>query len=104
MRAREPDYDGYAEHNGVKVFYEVFNDAGSPTVILHHGWPLAPSALWKMQVGFLARHYRVITWDWPTNGRSDRPTDPSRLLLPEVAGHIPSILEATSTENAVSVG
>jgi pimeloyl-ACP methyl ester carboxylesterase/predicted glycosyltransferase len=104
VRALEPDYDGYAERNGVKVFYEVFNDAGSPTVMLHHGWPLAPGALWKMQVGFLARHYRVIAWDWPTNGRSDRPSDPNSLLLPEVAAHIPSIMEATSTQKAIWVG
>jgi hypothetical protein len=33
MRARKTDADGYAERNGVKVYYEVFS-AGTQNIIL----------------------------------------------------------------------
>jgi len=72
MRARTPDHDGHIEREGVKVFYEVFGD-GELTVLLMPSWSVVHSRSWKMQVPFLARHYRVITFDGRGNGRSDRP-------------------------------
>ena len=72
MRARLPDADGFVERDGVKVFYEVFGD-GEPTILLMPTWSIIHSRGWKMQVPFLARHYRVITFDGRGNGRSDRP-------------------------------
>ena len=71
MRAKEPDLDGYVERDGVKVFYEVFG-SGEPTILLFPAWSIVHSRIWKMQVPYLARHYRV-TFDGRGNGRSDRP-------------------------------
>jgi pimeloyl-ACP methyl ester carboxylesterase len=104
MRARYPDHEGYVERDGVKVFYEVFGDGNSLTLVLTHGWLICHSELWKMQVGYLSRHYRVIKWDWPGNGRSDplSPAEPTDLF--KLAGWIPLIMEATGTERAVLVG
>ena len=72
MRACQPARDGYVERDEVKVFYEVFG-AGEPTVLLLPTWSIVHSRLWKMQIPFLARHHRVVTFDGRGNGRSDRP-------------------------------
>jgi pimeloyl-ACP methyl ester carboxylesterase len=72
MRACQPTRDGYAEREGVKVFYEVFGD-GDPTVLLLPTWSIVHSRHWKAQVAYLARHVRVVTFDGRGNGRSDRP-------------------------------
>ena len=77
MRAREPDFDGYVERDGVKVAYEVFGDGNRPTVLLMPTWSIVHSRVWKAQVAYLARHYRVVTFDGRGNGRSDRPPKPT---------------------------
>ena len=41
-------------------------------------WSIIHSRHWKMQIPYLARHCRVVTFDGRGNGRSDRP--PSRRL------------------------
>ena len=38
-----------------------------------------------MQVPYLSRHYRVITYDGPGNGLSDHSTDPDRYRAEEYA-------------------
>ena len=74
MRARYPDDEGFVENNGVKIGYEVFG-SGTPTLLLLPTWTIIHSRFWKLQVPYLARHFRVITFDGPGNGRSDRPLD-----------------------------
>src|SRR5690242_15677435 len=76
MRARYPDTDGYIERDGVRIFYEVFGE-GEPTVLLLPTWSIIHSRFWKAQVPYLARHFRVITFDGRGNGRSDRPLTPA---------------------------
>ena len=75
MRAREPDLEGFVESDGVKLGYEVFGQ-GTPTVLLLPTWVIVHSRVWKMQVPYLADHFRVVTFDGPGNGWSDRSTDP----------------------------
>ena len=53
--------------------YEVFGDGRRPTVLLMPTWSIVHSRFWKAQVGYLARHYRVVTFDGRGSGRSDRP-------------------------------
>src|SRR5207302_6911515 len=60
--------------------------------------------LWKQQVAYLARRYRVITIDLPGNGLADRPDDASAYYIWAYAGHVLSVLAATQTEGAVLVG
>ncbi len=103
MRAREPDREGYAEHDGVKLFYEVFGE-GDVTVLLMCGWQLVHSRLWKAQVPYLARHFRVVTYDLPGNGRSDRPTGAAAYALDRHVAWAEAVLDASGTERAVAVG
>ena len=37
-------------------------------------WSIIHSRHWKMQIPYLARHFRVLTFDGRGNGESDRPT------------------------------
>ena len=74
-RARYPDEEGYVERDGVRVFYEVYG-SGEPTILLLPTWALIHSRHWKMQIPYLARHCRVVTFDGRGNGRSDRPQGP----------------------------
>jgi pimeloyl-ACP methyl ester carboxylesterase len=74
VRALYPDIEGYVARDGVKTFYEVFGE-GEPTGLLLPTWSIIHSRHWKMQVPYLARHCRVVTFDGRGNGRSDRPTE-----------------------------
>ncbi len=75
MRARYSDTNGYIDRDGVKIYYEVYGD-GSPTILLMPTWSLFHSRHWKMQIPYLARHFRVVTFDGRGNGKSDRPLNP----------------------------
>jgi pimeloyl-ACP methyl ester carboxylesterase/predicted glycosyltransferase len=103
MRACQPIRDGYVERDGIKIFYEVFG-TGEPTVLLLPTWSLLHSRHWKMQVPYLARHCRVVTFDGRGNGRSDRPTTPEAYAETEFMADAIAVMDATQTERAVIAG
>jgi pimeloyl-ACP methyl ester carboxylesterase/predicted glycosyltransferase len=103
MRACQPIHDGYVERDGIKIFYEVFGD-GNPTVLLLPTWSIIHSRQWKMQIPYLSRHCRVVTFDGRGNGRSDRPTEPEAYAETEFAADALAVMDATQTETAVIVG
>ena len=72
----KPDSEGFVEHDGVKIHYEVYGD-GEPTILLMPTWTIIHKRFWKAQIPYLARHHRVVIYDGPGNGRSDRPLDPA---------------------------
>jgi pimeloyl-ACP methyl ester carboxylesterase/predicted glycosyltransferase len=102
VRARYPDLDGYIERDGVKVFYEVFG-SGEPTLLLMPTWSIIHSRHWKMQVPYLSRHYRVVTFDGRGNGRTDRPPGPSPYAEKEFAADALAVMDATQTDRAIIV-
>jgi pimeloyl-ACP methyl ester carboxylesterase/UDP:flavonoid glycosyltransferase YjiC (YdhE family) len=114
MRVRLPDESGYVVNDGVRVYYEVFGEAREPndgrsgsgpvTVLLMPTWSIAESRHWKMQVPFLARHYRVITFDGRGNGRSDRPSTAAAYSDDAFVGDALAVLAATGTDTAVLAG
>jgi pimeloyl-ACP methyl ester carboxylesterase/predicted glycosyltransferase len=99
-RARYPDASGYVERDGVNLYYEVYG-AGEPTVLLLPTWSIIHSRHWKMQIPYLARHCRVVTFDGRGNGRSDRPE--SGYEEREFAADALAVMDATATERAVLV-
>ena len=99
-RARYPDQEGYVERDGVRLFYEVYGDS-EPTVLLLPTWSIVHSRLWKMQIPYLARHCRVVTFDGRGNGRSDRPEDGYDER--EFAADALAVMDATGTERAMLV-
>ena len=102
-RARYPDEEGYVEREGVRVFWERYGD-GDPTILLLPTWSIVHSRQWKMQIPYLARHGRVITFDGRGNGRSDRPDEPAAYDEDEFAADAIAVLDATATVRAVIVG
>ena len=102
MRARYPDTEGYIERDGVRIFYEVFGE-GEPTILLLPTWSIIHSRFWKAQVPYLARHFRVITFDGRGNGRSDRPLVPTAYATEEYVADALAVLDATATQRAVLV-
>ncbi|HEY2812266.1 MAG TPA: alpha/beta hydrolase, partial [Acidimicrobiales bacterium] len=102
MRARQPDRDGHVEHDGVKIGYEVFGH-GTPTLLLLPTWTIVHSRFWKMQVPYLADHYRVVTFDRPGNGRADRPTDREAYESDAAVAQALAVMDATETDRAVLV-
>ncbi|MEV0719648.1 alpha/beta fold hydrolase [Asanoa sp. NPDC050611] len=106
MRARQPDIQGYVKHDGVRIGYEVFDpgDPDAPTVALLPAWSIIESRHWKAQVPYLARECRVVTFDPPGNGRSDRPTDPAAYSDDAHLGYLLAVLDAVGADTAVLVG
>ena len=103
MRARYPDREGFAERDGIKIAYEVFGD-GHQTILLLPPWSISHSRAWKAQVPYLARHFRVVTYDAPGNGKSDRPQDPKQYTDWKRVSDAMAVMRATGTERAVIVG
>src|SRR5919202_6645310 len=101
-RARYPDQQGYVERDGVRTFYEVYGD-GEPTILLLPTWSIVHSRFWKAQIPYLARHFRVVTFDPRGNGKSDRPSDPDAYREEEYAADALAVMDATGTERAVLV-
>ena len=64
----------------MRVFYEVYGDAPT-TFLLFPTSPISHSRLWKAQIPYLSRHFRVVTFDPRGNGRSDRPSDAAAYSL-----------------------
>jgi pimeloyl-ACP methyl ester carboxylesterase len=103
MRACQPAVEGIVVRDGVKVHYEVFG-AGEQTVLLLPTWSIIHSRHWKMQIPYLARHCRVLTFDGRGNGQSDRPTAPEAYAESEFAADAIAVMDATQTRRAIVVG
>ena len=103
MRAKYPDESGFVERDGVKVAYDIYG-SGEPTIFLLPAWSLVHSRRWKMQIPYLARHYRVLTFDGRGNGRSDRPPTAVAYTDTEFVADAVAVMDATATERAVVVG
>lgn len=103
MRARAADSEGFVDSGGTKLHYEVTGDSG-PTILLLPTWTIIHKRFWKAQVPYLARHFRVVTYDGPGNGLSDRPLDPGCYGHHAQVRHALAVLDATGTPKAVVVG
>jgi pimeloyl-ACP methyl ester carboxylesterase/predicted glycosyltransferase len=99
-RARYPDLEGFVERDGQRLFYEVYGE-GEQTIFLLPTWSVVHSRQWKMQVAYLARHFRVLSMDGLGNGRSDRCREPQRYAPAQVARDCLAVMDATATQRAV---
>jgi pimeloyl-ACP methyl ester carboxylesterase len=101
-RARYPDDTGFIERDGVRVFWESYG-TGEQTLLLLPTWMFAHSRVWKAQIPYLARHFRVVTFDPRGNGRSDRPAEASAYDETQYAQDALDVMDACGVERAVCV-
>ncbi len=103
MRVLAPDTDGDVVSDGVRIHYEV-TGTGRPTILLLPTWTIVHRRLWKAQVPFLSRHFRVVTYDGPGNGLSDRPLETAAYDHDAQVRYALAVLDATGVDRAVVVG
>lgn len=101
-RSIRPAATGTVERAGVVLGWEEFG-CGTRTVVLMPPWNLQSSRVWKLMVGSLVRHFRVVTFDPPGNGRSTPSHEPDRYLPEAQAYDALAIMDVTGTEQAVVV-
>ncbi|GAA3455278.1 alpha/beta hydrolase [Dactylosporangium matsuzakiense] len=94
--------EGFVEHLGITIHFEVYGERG-PTILLMPTWTIVHKRVWKAQVRYLSRHFRVVVYDGPGNGRSDRPLDPAAYSQAAQVGYALAVLDATGTGRAVQV-
>jgi pimeloyl-ACP methyl ester carboxylesterase len=95
-----PVRTGRVELGGVGVAYEVFG-GGEDTLLLLPPWYIVHSRFWKAQVPYLARHFRVVTFDPRGNGRSDRPSDPEGYGVHVEAVHTLALLDEVGVDRCL---
>jgi pimeloyl-ACP methyl ester carboxylesterase/predicted glycosyltransferase len=103
QRAVEPDETGTVRgEDGVTIGWEVFG-SGPATILLMPTWTIVHVRFWKAQIPYLARHFRVVTFDGRGNGRSDRPAGAAAYRDEACAADAVAVMDATATERAVVV-
>jgi pimeloyl-ACP methyl ester carboxylesterase len=106
MKAREPARTGITERDGVRVAWQEYGELpgpDAPALLLLPTWSIVPAEVWKLQVPFLARRTRVVTFDPRGNGRSDSPTNPEAYRREELTRDALDVLDATGTRRAAVV-
>ena len=104
MRARLADRTGYATRpDGLRLYFEVFGK-GPKTIVLMPCNPISHSRMWKAQVHYLARHFRLVTYDGMGNGLSDHPDPKTLWSSSNYANDCLTVMDATETPAATLVG
>jgi pimeloyl-ACP methyl ester carboxylesterase/predicted glycosyltransferase len=98
-RAIQPTRTGHASQSGVPIFYETCGE-GQETILFVPPWAIVHSRMWKAQIAWFARHYRVIVFDPRGNGRSGRPIGEAAYSEHENAADIGAVLDATGSQRA----
>ena len=97
-----PAREGDLDREGIRIHFEEYGD-GDPTLLLVPPAPITHSRIWKAQIPYLARRYRVVTFDGRGNGNSGRPT---RLTDHTRAANVAdalAVLDASAVDEAVVI-
>jgi pimeloyl-ACP methyl ester carboxylesterase/predicted glycosyltransferase len=103
MRAKLPAKEGFAERDGVKIFYEVYGD-GSETMVFLPPWSIVHARVYKAQLPYFSERFRCITFDPRGNGKSDRPADAAAYTLDNSIGDALAVMDATAAGKTILAG
>ena len=101
-RALLPDRTGVAVRDGVPLAWSSYG-AGDVTVLLMPTWSIVPSRMWKAQVPYLARHFRVVTFDGRGSGASGRPEGAAAYTDVQYAADTVAVMDDAEVDRAVLV-
>lgn len=93
-RLRRPD--------GSELHVTTLGPEDGPAIVMTHGWGVDASE-WRYSEKALAANHRVILWDLPGLGRSDRPKD-NDFSLEKMARDLDAVLDLAGGRPAVVVG
>ena len=86
--------------NGVRLFYTLAGDAGSPLVLVHGSW--ADHRDWDLVAPVFAKRFRVLTYDRRGHGQSECP--PEQGSVEEDAADLAALIEHLRLAPAHIVG
>ena len=101
--ARRPDRTGVAVRDGIELAWSAYGETG-PAVVLLPTWSIIDSRFWKAQVGYLARHFRVVRFDGRGTGASSRPRLATAYTDECFAEDAVAVMDAVGFDRAVLVG
>src|SRR3982074_3066770 len=107
MRALQPQLHGFAINptDGVQIHYEVFDpQAAARPILFLPAWSIVHSRVWKMQVAYFARYFRVLTFDGRGNGLSERPQQVQAYVDDGFAADALAGMDATHNDQAAPWG
>lgn len=99
-----PDVTGTVVRDGVEVPYAVHGADHRPTVVLLPTWAIVPSRVWKFQVPYLSRSFRVVTLEGRGSAEGPRPTGTTAYRIGEQAEDVVAVMDAAGVDRAVLVG
>jgi len=85
--------------NDIELYYEVYG--GGEPIILSHGW-MDDCSVWKSQIEFLAKKYKVIVYDHRGHGKSDKPK--KDYSIQTLSNDIYSLIQKLNFEKITIIG
>jgi pimeloyl-ACP methyl ester carboxylesterase/predicted glycosyltransferase len=97
-----PDREGFAQRDGVRLWYGVFGTTG-PWLVFAPLNQIAHASTFKAVVPYLSNHFRVLVTDPRGNGRSDRPDSPDAYGFDICFEDFVAVLDAAGVDRATVV-
>ena len=101
-RAVLPERSGVAVRDGVPLAWSSYG-GGHTTLLMMPTWSIVPSRVWKAQVAYLSRHFRVVTFDGRGSGASGRPVGAAAYTDVEYAADAVAVMDDAEIDRAVLV-
>jgi pimeloyl-ACP methyl ester carboxylesterase len=100
---RGPSESGSFDHEGARLYYEVYG-TGPHTLVFVHGLLLDARMNRRLAADLAEKGNRVILMDLPGHGRSDKPHHVSAHRMDSYAGSVVALLDHLGLEEAVVGG
>ncbi|WP_084127327.1 alpha/beta fold hydrolase [Demequina sp. NBRC 110054] len=107
MRAVQSTREGFVERDEARLHYDVYEHLcpeDAPSIVLLPTWTVVHAEAWKMQIPYLAHHYRVVVYDAARSGQSTGPRRADRHTQSARLADATAVIEATCAEPVLIAG